>query len=31
VPTGETAEVGDLEVQVVSVTGRDVQLTVRPA
>jgi hypothetical protein len=28
---GETAEVGDLAVQVVSIAGRDVQLTVRPA
>jgi hypothetical protein len=31
VPSGETAEVGGLAVQVVSIAGRDVQLTVRPA
>jgi hypothetical protein len=31
VPTGQTAEVGGLAVQVVSIAGRDVQLTVSSA
>jgi hypothetical protein len=31
VPTGSVGEVGGLAVQVVSIAGRDVQLTVRPA
>jgi hypothetical protein len=31
VATGSVGEVGGLEVQVVSIAGRDVQLTVRPA
>jgi hypothetical protein len=31
VPAGGSAEVGDLAVRVVSIAGRDVQLTVRPA
>ena len=31
VPAGSFAEVGGLEVQVVSIAGRDVALTVRPA
>ena len=31
VPTGGVGEVGGLAVQVVSIAGRDVQLTVRPA
>jgi hypothetical protein len=31
VSSGETAEIGGLAVQVVSIAGRDVQLTVRPA
>ncbi len=30
VPTGSVGEVGGLAVQVVSIAGRDVQLTVRP-
>ncbi|HKQ42481.1 MAG TPA: hypothetical protein VJT79_08340 [Pseudonocardia sp.] len=31
VPSGETVEVGGLKVQVVSIAGRDVALTVSPA
>jgi hypothetical protein len=31
VPAGETAEVGGLAVQVVSIAGQDVALTVSPA